>query len=243
MTIDELNLLFEKEKADVSLLSSDSGEKSYLMSPVQKALEHDYSLAKECFSSCSLEFFLFYNEKVPGLFDYILWAYEKKELLNALDKHIASFHDQNADAYLTRIDADYAHAFGHKGGSNQTSIHKANCKITIDDLYGLYEEVKKDLSLPISYEDETHGNSDEIAKALKSNHALAKECFSTCPLDFFIWFNGNEAFDETLFFDVLRKYKDPELFKVLADHVSSFHDSKADNILEKLSRFVKNEYK
>jgi hypothetical protein len=243
MTIDELNLLFEKEKADMALSAPKGGEESYRMSPVQKALEHEYPLAKECFSSCSLEFFLFYNERIPGLFDYILWGYGKKELLNALDKHIASFHDQNANAYLAKIDTDYARAFDHKGGLYQTPIHKANRKMTIDDVYGLYEEEKKELSLPISYEGETHGNSDEIAKALKSNSTLAKKCFSTCPLDFFLWFNGNEAYDETLFFDVLRKHKDPELFKVLAAHVSSFHDSKADNLLEKLSRFVKNEYK
>ena len=229
MTIDELNILFEKEKSDAALAARSGADEPGGMSPVEKALERDYSLAKECFSSCSLEFFLFYSGR--GLFDYILWSYEKKELLNVLNDHVASFHERSADAELKRMDADYDRAFIHKGDRDQTTIQKAGGKMTIDDLYRLYEEEKKELALPISYEGETLERFDVMEKALKSDYSLALECFSSCPLEFFLFF-GNEV--DGLFFDVLWKHRSEELLQTLSAHISSFHDREADSFLSKI---------
>lgn len=112
--------------------------------------------------------------------------------------------------------------------------------MTIDELYKLFNEHKKEVSIEQSYEDMLLEKCDLIENALRSDYNLAKQCFSTCTLDFFIWFTK----DISLIDDIVISHKNCELLQVLNDHIKSFNDKVANEFLEQINqefiRCVKN---
>ncbi len=104
----ELNRIYEEHRAEVQTEQSYEDmllEKYFL---IEYSLEHNNSLAMQCFETCTLDFFLYFSEEFQDFFEQILKTHKKAELFHKLKERVSSFQDEKATRFLLDIQKNVA---------------------------------------------------------------------------------------------------------------------------------------